>query len=67
MSVECTDGVARLVLWNDGAGKRARDTHEPRSGSGILNLTHRLEALGGTLTVNCEGKDGFALEAVVRL
>ncbi|WP_214411378.1 sensor histidine kinase [Sphaerisporangium fuscum] len=62
------DGVVRLSLRNDGV--RAEPLEEAgasgRAGTGILNLTTRVEALGGRLVAGV-GRDGwFHLDAEVR-
>lgn len=60
------DATARLAIRNDGAGAGADDGVAPRRrGTGIANLTARVEAVGGALTVTATGDGTFTITAVV--
>jgi two-component system sensor histidine kinase DesK len=54
------DGLLRLHVSNDGAGKQA----EPSPGQGLANLTARIHAIGGHLTSRHDG-DRFDLIAEI--
>ncbi|MET8630387.1 histidine kinase [Kitasatospora sp. NPDC004669] len=58
------DGTVRLVVANDGAPAEAA-SREPEGGRGVPNLTGRIRALGGELTVERDGSGWFRLTAVV--
>lgn len=57
-----SDTSLDLRIRNDGA---VPDAGEGRGGSGILGLTHRVVAAGGTLTAGPEGEGGFLLRVVL--
>lgn len=58
-----SDGASLdLRIRNDGVSPQAG---EGRGGSGILGLTHRVIAAGGTLTAEPDEEDGFLLRAVL--
>jgi two-component system sensor histidine kinase DesK len=57
-------GVLRLEVTNDGVPTPAGTTP---GGSGISNLTARIQAITGTLTANGDGPHGFTLVAEVPL
>jgi signal transduction histidine kinase len=52
------DGVVRLSITDDGVGGA-----DPTSGSGLLGLRDRIEALGGELSISSAPGDGTALQA----
>jgi signal transduction histidine kinase len=56
----CRDGALTLVLRDDGIGGA-----DPRRGSGLIGLTDRVEALGGTISVASPPGEGTSL--LVRL
>ena len=56
LNVDCRDGALTLSIRDDGVGGA-----DPRRGSGIIGLTDRVEALGGTITVLSPPGDGTTL------
>lgn len=56
------DASIRLTLVNDGVVRTEINDHD--SGSGLENLTSRLEAIGGTLTAGLRADGRFQLAAV---
>ncbi|WP_166677724.1 sensor histidine kinase [Amycolatopsis arida] len=63
ITVRRVDRVALLEIVNDGV---ERDP-QPSRGSGIRNLSHRVETLGGSLTAATESDGEFRLRAEVPL
>jgi len=57
-------GVLRLEVANDGV---AAPAGAAPGGSGISNLSARIQAITGTLTANGDGRHGFTLVAEVPL
>jgi signal transduction histidine kinase len=55
-------GAAELMIDDDGTGF---DPHEVPEGMGLRNLSERLEALGGTLTVDGTSGEGTTLLATI--
>ena len=64
IDVEATagDGMLRVGVRDDGRGGA-----DPTSGSGLVGLTDRVEALGGLITVTSPSGGGTALEVVLPL
>ena len=60
--VERFDGVVRVVVSDDGVGGAA-----PGSGTGLVGLTDRIEALGGRLQVDSPPGRGTRLSAEIPL
>jgi two-component system sensor histidine kinase DesK len=60
ITTAAADGLLRLHVSNDGAGKQA----EPSPGQGLANLTARIHAVGGRLTSRHDG-DRFDLIAEI--
>ena len=58
VAVEAADGVLRLSVTDDGAGGA-----DPARGSGLVGLRDRVEAIGGTLTVQSRPGEGTRLAA----
>ena len=56
------DGLARLVVENDGSGQGSRP---PAPGSGLAGLSERVRPLGGTVQAGPEPPDRFVLRVVV--
>jgi signal transduction histidine kinase len=54
--VESVDGFVRVAIRDDGVGGA-----DPQQGSGLVGLRDRVEAIGGTLTVESRAGDGTAL------
>jgi signal transduction histidine kinase len=53
---EARDGIARLAIRDDGVGGT-----EPGRGSGLVGLTDRVEAIGGTIAVTSPAGSGTSL------
>ena len=62
VDAEATDGVLRLCVRDDGAGGA-----DPVRGSGLVGLKDRVEALGGTITVQSPPGAGTSLHAELPL
>jgi signal transduction histidine kinase len=60
VTLELDDGIARLSIRDDGVGGA-----DPARGSGIIGLTDRVEALGGTITLS--SPPGAGTSIVVQL
>jgi two-component system sensor histidine kinase DesK len=61
-------GSVRLTIDNDGvAGGPAAGTDRVRFGNGLVGLSERIAALGGTLTAGRHGVDRFSLTAELPL
>ncbi len=58
VAVEASDGVLRLSVTDDGACGA-----HPCRGTGLLGLRDRVEAIGGTLTVQSRPGEGTRLAA----
>jgi len=58
VGVEAADGVLRLSVADDGVGGA-----DPARGSGLVGLKDRVEAIGGTLTVQSRPGEGTRLAA----
>ena len=58
VAVEAADGVLRLSVTDDGVGGA-----DPARGSGLVGLKDRVEAIGGTLTVQSRPGEGTRLAA----
>ena len=58
VAVEALDGVLRLSVTDDGVGGA-----DPARGSGLVGLRDRVEAIGGTLTVQSSPGEGTRLAA----
>jgi signal transduction histidine kinase len=56
MDFETQSGIARLVIRDDGVGGAA-----PGDGSGLVGLTDRIEAIGGTIEVASPAGGGTSL------
>ena len=56
VDVEASDGVLQLSIRDDGAGGA-----DPSRGSGLIGLTDRVEALGGTIEVVSPPGEGTSL------
>jgi DNA-binding NarL/FixJ family response regulator len=56
VDVESSDGVLQLSIRDDGAGGA-----DPSRGSGLIGLTDRVEALGGTIEVVSPPGEGTSL------
>jgi signal transduction histidine kinase len=56
VDVEASDGVLQLRIRDDGAGGA-----DPSRGSGLIGLTDRVEALGGTIEVVSPPGEGTSL------
>ena len=56
------DGLARLVVENDGSGQGSRP---PAPGSGLAGLSERVRPLGGTVQAGPEPPDRFVLRVLV--
>ena len=56
VAVETRDGVLRLSIHDDGCGGA-----DPTRGSGLIGLTDRVDALGGTIEVTSPIGDGTTL------
>ncbi|MEV6266786.1 CHASE3 domain-containing protein [Kribbella sp. NPDC051936] len=57
VDVRLLDGSLRLAVRDDGAGGA-----DPANGSGLIGLTDRVQALGGTLTVDSPAGQGTTLQ-----
>jgi signal transduction histidine kinase len=57
-AVEVHSGVLHMSISDDGVGGA-----DPRRGTGIIGLTDRVEALGGTLAVDSPPGQGTRLTA----
>jgi len=53
INIVCFDNMLELRLKDDGVGF---DMSEPNKGYGLMGITERAEALGGTLTINSSNK-----------
>lgn len=62
IDVDATNGVARIVVRDDGAG----GAHVGR-GSGLIGLVDRVEAAGGTFTISSPPGEGTSLLATFPL
>ncbi len=60
--VACDDGRAVVTVSDDGVGGA-----DPAEGSGLSGLADRVEALGGSLTVDSPGGGGTCVTAVIPL
>ena len=60
VDVAGADGVLRVSVWDDGVGGA-----DPTRGSGLVGLRDRVEALGGTLTVESPRDAGTAIEVAL--
>jgi len=60
VAVEAFDGVLRLSVTDDGVGGA-----DPARGSGLVGLRDRVEAIGGTLTVQSRPGEGTRLVAEI--
>ena len=58
VTVDAADGVVRLSVRDDGVGGA-----DPAGGSGLVGLKDRVEAIGGTLTVQSRRAEGTRLVA----
>jgi signal transduction histidine kinase len=58
VDVEARDGTLHLSIRDDGVGGA-----DPGRGSGILGLTDRVEALGGTIAVRSPAGEGTSMVA----
>lgn len=58
VDVRLVDGSLRLAVRDDGAGGA-----DPANGSGLIGLNDRVQALGGTLTVDSPAGQGTTLQA----
>jgi signal transduction histidine kinase len=56
VDVDADDSIVQLAIRDDGVGGA-----EPGRGSGLIGLTDRVEALGGTLAVTSPAGDGTTL------
>jgi len=61
VSLEVEAGHLRLTVCDDGAGM----TRSSRPGAGLTNMTDRIEAVGGRLTVESRPGSGTSVTAVV--
>jgi signal transduction histidine kinase len=61
VSLEVEAGHLRLTVCDDGAGM----TRSFRPGAGLTNMTDRIEAVGGRLTVESRPGSGTSVTAVV--
>ncbi|GAA1276233.1 hypothetical protein GCM10009609_44060 [Pseudonocardia aurantiaca] len=57
IAVDVVDGRLRLTVRDDGIGGA-----NPANGSGLIGLTDRIEALGGTITVHSPPGEGTTLQ-----
>ena len=62
MSLDLRDGVLWLEISDDGVGGA-----DPTRGSGLLGLNDRVEANGGTLTVESRPGEGTRLDIALPL
>jgi signal transduction histidine kinase len=62
VAVDTTNGDVRVSISDDGVGGA-----DPTRGSGLVGLKDRVEALGGTLTVQSRPREGTRLIAEVPL
>ena len=62
VALEATDAVLELAIRDDGVGGA-----EPGGGSGLVGLSDRIEALGGTLRVTSSPGEGTTLRVRVPL
>jgi signal transduction histidine kinase len=60
VSVERSNGIATVVVSDDGIGGA-----EPTSGSGLVGLADRVEALGGRLRIDSPPGQGTRLTAEI--
>ncbi len=58
------DDDLRLIVADDGTGFDWADSNRS-AGFGLSNMTHRVEALGGTLTITARAGGGTRVEAIV--
>jgi signal transduction histidine kinase len=58
--VEARDGVLRLSIRDDGIGGA-----DPGRGSGLIGLTDRVDALGGTIEVTSPAGEGTTLRVML--
>jgi signal transduction histidine kinase len=56
IELDAHDAILRLAIRDDGIGGA-----DPRQGSGLLGLSDRIEALGGTLEVTSPIGDGTTI------
>jgi signal transduction histidine kinase len=56
VELEARDSTLRLVIRDDGTGGA-----DPRQGSGLVGLSDRIEAVGGTLELTSPADDGTTL------
>jgi signal transduction histidine kinase len=65
------DGHADLRVWRARGNltievrNRTGAAREPWSGHGLIGVTERVQALGGSLTAGPDGRDGFVLRATL--
>jgi signal transduction histidine kinase len=57
VAADVVDGRVRLTVRDDGIGGA-----DPANGSGLVGLTDRVEALGGTITVHSPAGEGTTLQ-----
>jgi signal transduction histidine kinase len=62
VAANVVDGRLRLTVRDDGIGGA-----EPANGSGLIGLTDRVEALGGTITVHSPPGEGTTLQVCLPL
>ncbi|SFT36053.1 two-component system, NarL family, sensor histidine kinase DesK [Actinopolyspora lacussalsi subsp. righensis] len=67
ISVQTVDGNACVDIVNDGLPRSRVDSASEGTGNGIDNLSHRVGALGGTLTAGAEHDDWYRLRVTVPL
>jgi len=60
VAVDRSDGIATVVVSDDGVGGA-----EPKSGSGLVGLTDRVEALGGRLRIDSPPGRGTRITAEI--
>jgi signal transduction histidine kinase len=62
VAVTCADGVVHIAARDDGIGGA-----DPARGSGLVGLRDRIEALGGTISVQSPKGEGTAVEVALPL
>jgi len=61
LSIVCFDNSLKLSIKDDGVGF---DMSKPKKGFGLMGITERAEALGGTLTIN-SSSEGAVLIVII--
>lgn len=52
----------RLVVEDDGKGRRGGEDRPALNGMGVLNMSERVAALGGTITFDDDAANGFSVQ-----